>query len=85
MQRSETILAILVMDQLSIIPMKSFKIQPSSSEGDGTFKVLAIFSSGGHFVQQSGTILAILEKGHLSIIPMKLFQIWPSGSGGDLV
>ena len=72
-QRSGTILAILVEGHPRYISVKLFLNQPIGLGEDVVLGVFSIFSSGGHFVQQSRTILAILIKGHPRNIPVKLF------------
>ena len=72
--RSGTILAILVGRPLSNIPMKFESHWPKGSGGVsfyGNYPRFSILSSGGHFVHRSGTVLAILVEGYLSNIPMK--------------
>ena len=72
-QRSRTILAILVEGHPRYISVKLFLNQPIGLGEDVVLGVFSIFSSGGHFVQQSRTNLAILIKGHPRNIPVKLF------------
>ena len=68
--RSETVLAILVQGHLSNIPMK-FEWNRPRGIGGVRFKDFAIFSSGGHLVYRSETILASLVGSHLGNIPVK--------------
>ena len=84
-QRSGTILAILVEGHPRNISVKLFWNRPIGLGEDVVLLVFSIFSSGGHFVQQSRTILAILVKGHPRNIPVKLFWNPPIGLGGDVV
>ena len=72
-QRSRTILAILVKGHPRNIPVKLILKMANWPRRRCRFTSFSIFSSGGHFVQQSRTILAILVKGHPRNIPVKLF------------
>ena len=72
--RSGTILAILVGSHLGNIPMKFESHWPKGSGGVSfyaNYPRFSIFSSSGHFVHQSKTVLAILVEGLLSNISMK--------------
>ena len=59
-----------------------FEILPLATEM--SLKVVSIFSSGDHFVQQSRTILAILVEEDKSNISMKSFQNQATGQGRDV-
>ena len=69
--RSGTILAILVWNQLGIIPVKSESKSTKSLAFIANYLRFSISSSGGHFVHLSETVFAILLEDHLSNIPMK--------------
>ena len=71
-QRSRTILAILIKGHPRNIPVQLFLNRTFGLGGD-VVKGFSIFSFDGHFVQRSRTILAILVKGHQRNIPVKLF------------
>ena len=71
-QRSRTILAILVEGHPRNISVKIILKSANWSRRRCRFTSFSIFSSGRHFVQQSRTILATLVKGHPRNIPVKL-------------
>ena len=71
-QRSRTILAIVLDGHPKNISVKLFRNWPIGLGGD-VVKGFSIFSSDGHFVQRSRTFLAILVAGHPRNIPVELF------------
>ena len=56
LQRSKTILSLLVKGHQRYIFVKLFEIGPLTLK-QMAFRFFSAFSSGGHFVQRSGTIL----------------------------